>query len=47
MEFEHAISLNHDPVRRSVLVPEPKTVFAGTRQQLELNTVCELTRDLT
>ena len=47
MEFEHAISLNRGPVRRTTLVPEPKTVFAGTRQELELNTVCELARDLT
>lgn len=47
MEFEHAISLHRGPVRRSAQVPEPKTMFAGTRQELELNTVCELARDLT
>lgn len=47
MEFEHAVSLNRGPVRRSALVPDPKTVFAGTRQELELNVVCELARDLT
>lgn len=47
MEFEHAVSLNRGPVRRTTLAPEPKTVFAGTRQELELNTVCELARDLT
>jgi hypothetical protein len=44
---EHGISLNRGPVRGSALVPEPKTVFAGTRQERELNTVCELARDLT
>jgi hypothetical protein len=47
MEFEHAVSLNRGPVRRGALVPEPKTVFPGTRQELELNAVCELARDLT
>jgi len=47
MEFEHAVSLNRGLVRRTPLAPEPKTVFAGTRQELELNTVCELARDLT
>lgn len=47
MELAHAINLNRGPARRSALAPEPKTVSAGARQELELNTVCELARDLT
>ncbi|MFZ4534525.1 MAG: hypothetical protein ACOYOJ_22300, partial [Alsobacter sp.] len=46
LEFEHRTSLNRGPVRRSALVPEPKAVFAGTRQEPELNTFCEIARDL-